>query len=75
MTPVLDAIERNSPTWLKIKEYLEAELAKLRRSNDSQDLSETQTASLRGEIARIKVTLTLGDTPNVVVDDNAVFKD
>lgn len=55
--------ERLSPLWLRLREYLEAELALLREQNDD-DRDPIATARLRGEIARIKILLALDSEPS-----------
>ena len=59
---MLDLRDFNTETWARLREYLEAELARLRARNDD-NLSDLETASLRGEIRRIKTLLALDKRP------------
>jgi hypothetical protein len=59
----LDANDRRSPAWIKIKAYLTAELDLLRRKNDN-DYDAVVTAELRGNIARVKELLAAGKEAN-----------
>lgn len=43
-------IEYRSSTYQEIKRYLEEEVEFLRRKNDSTNLTEAETAALRGQI-------------------------
>lgn len=57
---MLDAVDRQSLTWTKLREHYESRLNTLRRQNDG-DLDERQTAKLRGRIAEVKAMIALGD--------------
>lgn len=59
----LSPIDLESAVWLKLKEYLVAELADRRAYNDGHSLNEKETARVRGDIERIKKLLALGDKP------------
>lgn len=59
--PILQGHELESSAWLKIKEHLESELAERRAYNDGESLTDVQTASVRGEIKRIKRLLRIGE--------------
>jgi hypothetical protein len=59
----LDANDRRSTVWIKIKAHLTAELDLLRRKNDN-DYDAVVTAELRGNIARIKALLAAGGEAN-----------
>ena len=60
--------ERNDPLWLKLKAEYEARLAQLRASND-KDMSETETAKLRGRIAEVRKFIDLGtEKPAIEVE-------
>jgi len=48
-----------SETWRRIDAHLRQELDKLRRENDKPDLTDTQTATLRGRILQIKRILAM----------------
>jgi len=56
--------DRNSPTWLKLKAHLEQRLARLRAENDL-DMDESLTAKKRGQIAEIKVLISLDRDPAI----------
>lgn len=53
--------EKLSPLWARLKAYFEAELALTRSRNDNAKLTEHETATLRGDIKRLKAMLALGD--------------
>jgi hypothetical protein len=61
-----------SATWHLLRKWAEIELERARTRNDSVDLSETQTASLRGEIKVLKRFLDLPNaaTRGVVVESD-----
>ena len=65
MTPLLTHDDRHSPAVVKLRKFLEAELTALRRRNDKHR-TETDTAGIRGEIARIKAILALCEEPRTV---------
>lgn len=50
--------DRDSQTWTRLKKHLQARLEALHREN-ANDLSETQTAKLRGRIAMVQELLSL----------------
>ncbi len=54
----LDRLESQSAVWLKIEEHLMDRLSQLRSQNDG-DLSEVETARLRGRISMCKELLAL----------------
>lgn len=54
MEPVLTKNDLQSAVWLKLRDHLEAELAERRAYNDGLSLTDIETASIRGEIKRIK---------------------
>lgn len=58
----LTSSDRDSPTWTRLKKHLQARLEVLHREI-AQDLSETQTAKLRGRIAQINEMLSLDKNP------------
>ena len=58
---VFDRQDLISPIWIRLREYLELELAVLRERNDGQSLTDVETATIRGEIKRIKTLLRLGN--------------
>lgn len=66
----LNAAEKNSAVWLKIKAHLEERLEKVRLQNDA-DLTPDQTAKLRGRIAEIKSFLALENPPPSIKANDA----
>ena len=59
--PLLDANDLQTAVWRKIREHLEATLAKARARNDDKSQDETETAFLRGRISLAKYLLALGN--------------
>lgn len=57
--------ERNDPLWLKLKAEYESRLAQLRKDND-KDMSETETAKLRGRIAELRRIIDMGAEKPVI---------
>jgi hypothetical protein len=55
-------IDYNSSTWHQLRKWAEAQLQQARTKNDTVNLSDTETALLRGEIRFIKRFL---DLPNM----------
>ncbi|RTL37156.1 MAG: hypothetical protein EKK53_21540 [Burkholderiales bacterium] len=53
-----------SETWKRLTNALEAELERLRESNDAQSLGVTDTAVIRGQIKAVKNILALGQQPS-----------
>lgn len=60
--PLLDANDLQTAVWRKVREHLEATLAKARARNDDKSHDEIETAYLRGRIALAKHLLALGNT-------------
>lgn len=62
--------ERSSSSWLKIKDEINERIGLLRVKNDG-DLSEVETARLRGRIAALKDLVAWGepDQPIPVADE------
>lgn len=58
-----------SPTWQRLKGYLENELETARVKNDDQKLDEIQTAITRGRIQTLKNLLALENAPPVIPTD------
>lgn len=54
--------ERTSGLWLRLEGYWKGRLERLRAQNDG-DRSEAETAKLRGQIAELKASLSLGREP------------
>lgn len=59
-----------SPTWLRLKEHLEARLKDLRAQNDGR-LDADETARMRGRIFEIKAFLALSVTTAPSESDDA----
>lgn len=55
--------ERTSPVWQSIHARLEKMLEAKRRENDDPELTDVETATLRGHIAFLKAFLALGKEP------------
>ena len=53
--------DAQNPLWLRLKPYLEERLVMLRTKNDG-DLSEIETANIRGRIAEVKSLLALDES-------------
>lgn len=68
----LDRIESQSAVWLKLKEHIEDCLSQLRQQNDG-DLSDIDTARLRGRVAMCKELLALeySEQAEVELDDSS----
>lgn len=60
--PVFTHDDRVSPTWGKLRRWLEAELADKREHND-KNRDAVATAWTRGDIERIKRILAVGKEP------------
>ena len=61
--------ERHSALWKKLSAYLEDRIQTYRLKNDG-DMSELDTARLRGKIAACKEFLAVGEpAPGVVTDE------
>ena len=58
--PLLNTLDLQSPTWMKLKKHLELKLEALRKSNDG-DFDADKTAKLRGRIAEVRAFLAIGD--------------
>ena len=56
---ILDLNDRQSPTWAKIRAHFTERLQDHRIKNDGQ-LSDSDTAKLRGRIAEAQYVLSLG---------------
>lgn len=59
----LDAGERHSSLWMRLRAELERLLAEKRGANDAPDKDPIQTAFIRGQIANLKRLIALGDAP------------
>lgn len=66
--PLFTRDDRISPTWGKLRRWLEAELAERRAHNDKRRDAE-ETAFTRGDIDRIKAILRLGEEPDKKTQD------
>lgn len=51
--------EQRSGAWIRLREHLAERLNKLRIQNDSAELTDVQTAKLRGQIQELKIMLLL----------------
>lgn len=58
---ILTLEDQRSPTWRKIKAYVQTELEIARRSLE-RDITPEQTAKLRGQIRSMNAVLALGDS-------------
>ena len=65
----LTTYERESALWKKLEEYLEEKLSIYRSRNDG-DLSEIETARLRGRISMVKEFLALSEAPEHIADES-----
>lgn len=72
--PVLDLNDRSGAVWKKIKDHLEARLAKLRERNDKA-MPDEATRMLRGRIAEVKDLLSLGTDKPRIESEDTLFKD
>lgn len=62
--------EIHSPLWMRLTEHYSKRLASLRARNDN-DLTEADTAKLRGRIREVQVLLALANpAPAIVVADD-----
>lgn len=58
--------DKAQPVWNKLQEYWAARLDVLRKTNDDPQLTEQQTAALRGEIKQLKAFIALNqDAPEI----------
>lgn len=53
MTPLRDGIDRTDKSWPAIKQHIELRIETLRNQLEGQ-LSETETANIRGRIAELR---------------------
>ncbi|MFA6204383.1 MAG: hypothetical protein WC710_14490 [Gallionella sp.] len=67
--PILTLEDLHSPTWRKVKEWAESELAQL-RINLEADQEPERTAKLRGQIKSCKHLLNLESPQPLVADDD-----
>lgn len=63
--------ERTSPVWQSVQGHLERMLARKRIDNDNPNLTDVQTATLRGHIACLTAMLALGKKPPATVASSA----
>ena len=66
---VLSDNDKAQPIWARLRAHAESELTRLRIMNDSEKLTEMETATLRGHIKCLKVLLHLGDDPPDMTGD------
>lgn len=55
--------ERLSPVWTALRAKLERKLVELRAKNDDPNLTDVETATLRGHIQCLKAMIALGNEP------------
>lgn len=63
--------ERSSAVWQSLRGRLEEMLAKKRVENDNPDLTDVETATLRGHLACLKAILALGKEPPAMTATDA----
>lgn len=68
-TFILTSGEKTSSTWMRLKDYMETELATARIKNDDPRLNEIQTAMTRGRIQTLKSFIALGSISPVIPTD------
>lgn len=66
---MFESFNFNSPEWVALRERAEKRLQELREKNDSINLSERETAVLRGQIQELKDFLAI---PEQVLLQNLV---
>ncbi|HET8727584.1 MAG TPA: hypothetical protein VFO41_08760 [Alphaproteobacteria bacterium] len=66
---VLTDEERASGAWRALKAKFEAILDRKRKENDNPNLTDVETATLRGHIACLKAVLALDKPPLAAVPD------
>ena len=61
--------------WVAVQEYCEAQIAELHEANES-DLSDTETATIRGQIAMARKVMALADeeAPMELVKNNTYLE-
>lgn len=69
MSALIDASDRRSEAWIKLKKFYEERLAAARRRNDNVKLSLDDTLVLRGRIAECKAILALDKELPAVLND------
>ena len=72
--PILTEGDRHSAVWQKMKKYLDAELAVLRKRNDKH-LPDDGNMRLRERINAVKDLLALGEDKPVLPSGDENFKD
>ena len=72
--PILTEVERHSAVWQKLEQFLDAELAVLRKKNDG-DHDVVKTARIRGAIDAVKKLKSLGIEKQQLPSGDALFKD
>jgi hypothetical protein len=70
--PVINAFDRDSQTWRKLKKHLDDRIAALRIQNDGAH-DAVKTADIRGAIRFAKELLALGNPPPVIAGDDKRF--
>ena len=64
----LNEIEKTSAIWQKIEEELKSDLDTLRKKNDN-DLTDIETARLRGQISFCKKILSWAERDPIITED------
>lgn len=65
---ILTSAEKQSGLWMRLENHFKDRVERLRKQNDG-DLTEIQTAKLRGQIATFEALLLLGkDMPPIEED-------
>ena len=57
------AIDRNSPTWLSLREHIEKEISDAAKALETKGLEASTTEFERGRIKALRKILELGDPP------------
>lgn len=61
--------EIQSPLWMRLERHLKARVSQLRHANDRPQ-SETETATIRGQIKELQMLLNLGKPRKVETIDS-----
>lgn len=72
MQTTLTGADVKSKTWLKLRDWAEAEIADLRKRNDNPEHGPVKTAELRGRIAQLLEMLSLADAAGDSSDEPLV---
>lgn len=69
MSGLIDANDRRTETWVKLRKFYEERLAAARRRNDNPKLTLDDTLVLRGRIAECRAILALDKELPAVFND------